>query len=109
VVNNNNAIASSEAVNGICPAPQSDLYQEGLIIGNICLRLLIEDGGANDSDGIANGVIEDPGGIAVVSNATIAKETTPETSSSGSFSIVVLLFGMLILFRRLGHDGTSPY
>jgi len=100
VINNNNAIASSATVNGICPAPQSDLYQQGLIIGNICLRLLIEDGGANDSDGIANGVIEDPGGIAVVSNATIAKETTPETSSSGSFSIFTLLFGLLILFRR---------
>lgn len=99
-VNNNNAIASSVAVNGVCPAPQSELYQSGLIVGNVCLRLLIEDGGVNDSDGIANGVIDDPGGIAVVSNTTIAKETPPEKSSSGSFSYVFLIGFALIGFIR---------
>lgn len=97
----NNAIATSITVNGVCPPPQSELYEDGLIIGHVCLRLLIEDGGANDNDGIANGVIDDPGGIAVVSNATIATETTPESSSSGSASFYVLLALTLLLMRRV--------
>ena len=100
VVNNNNAIATSAAVNGVCPAPQSELYQSGLAVGQVCLRLLIEDGGINDSDGIANGVVEDPGGIAVESNETIAKETPPEKSSSGNFSYFLLLSLSLILLYR---------
>jgi len=100
VVNNNNAIATSAAVNGVCPPPQSDLYQNGLAVGNVCLRLLIEDGGINDSDGIANGVVEDPGGIAVESNETIAKETPPEKSSSGNFSYLLLIGLLLILLYR---------
>ena len=100
VVDANNAIASSVAVNGVCPPPQSNLYQDGLIVGNVCLRLFIEDGGANDSDGIANGVVDDPGGIAVISNATISKETAPEKSSSGSFSYLFLFgFALIIFFR----------
>jgi hypothetical protein len=101
VIDANNAIASSVAVNGVCPPPQSELYQEGLIIDNVCLRLFIEDGGANDSDGIANGVIDDPGGIAVVANAAIAKVTAPEKSSSGSFSYLLLFSLALILCFRM--------
>jgi hypothetical protein len=95
VIDANNAIASSVTVNGVCPPPHSDFYKEGLIVGNVCLRLLIEEGGVNDSDGIANGVIDDPGGIAVVSNDIIAKETAPEQSSSGGFSYL-LLFGLAL-------------
>jgi len=100
VTNSNNGLASSVAVNGVCPAPQSQLYQEGLIIDNVCLRLFIEDGGPNDNDGIANGVIDDPGGIAIVSNETIAKETTPETSSSGSFSYIFLIILVVVSSRK---------
>ena len=84
----------------MCPAPESELYEEGLTVGDVCLQLYIEDGGANDSDGIANGVIEDPGGIAVVPNSTIAEETNPEKSSSGSFSILFLFaLALIIAFR----------
>jgi len=62
---------------------------------------LIEDGGVNDSDGIANGVIDDPGGIAVVSNTAIAKKTAPEKSSSGSFSTFFLFALALIIGCRV--------
>jgi len=99
VVNSNNSIFSSATVNGVCPPAQSELYTSGLTIGDVCLQLYIEDGGANDSDGIANGFIDDPGGIAVVSNETIATVTDPETSSSGSMSILILL-GMLLWSQR---------
>jgi len=101
VVNSTNAIASSQTVNGVCPPPQSELYQAGLIVDNVCLRLLIEDGGVNDSDGLANGVIDDPGVIGVVSNTTIAKETTPEKSSSGSFSYLFLIGLAIVLCFRM--------
>ena len=100
VIDSNNALASSESINGVCPAPHSELYQEGLLLGHTCLRLLIEDGGANDSDGIANGVVDDPGGIAVVSNETIAKETVPEKSSSGSFAYLLLILFFVRVFKR---------
>jgi len=101
VVNANNAIASSASVNGVCPPPQSNLYQEGLVEGYVCLRLFIEDGGANDSDGIANGVIDDPGGIGIVPNSTIAEVTAPEASSSGSFSSFLLFtLTFVFVFRR---------
>ena len=96
VIDSNNALATSASINGVCPAPHSELYQAGLINGHTCLKLLIEDGGANDSDGLANGVVDDPGGIATASNETIAKETTPEKSSSGSFSYLLLI----LLFSR---------
>ena len=95
-----NAIASSAAVNGVCPAPHSDLYQAGLNVGDLCLKLLIEDGGVNDADGIANGVVDDPGGIAVVDNDTISLDVTPEQSSSGSFSYLALFALMLLTLCR---------
>ena len=97
----NNTVSSSADVNGVCPALESNMYEDGLTVGYMCLQLYIEDGGANDSDGIANGVIDDPGGIAVVSNTTIAKETAPETSSSGSFSYIILMGFALIIFLRV--------
>ncbi|PKI17504.1 thrombospondin type 3 repeat-containing protein [Colwellia sp. 12G3] len=101
VEDSNNAIATSAAVNGVCPPPHSELYQVGLNVGDICLKLFIEDGGANDSDGIANGVIDDPGGIAVVDNDTISLDVTPEKSSSGSLSLFALLVLFLMLIARL--------
>jgi len=99
VVDSKNAIASSPAINGVCPPYHSDHYQDGLNTSDVCLRLMIEDGGANDADGIANGTIDDPGGIAVIANEDVAKETDPEKSSSGSMFYLTLLL-LLILSRR---------
>ena len=107
VLDSNNIIASSMPINGVCPAPESELYEEGLTIGDMCLQLYIEDGGANDSDGIANGVIDDPGGIAVVSNDIIAKDTVPEKSSSGSFTYYLLIALFLIFYFRVYTSGIT--
>jgi len=96
----NNGLATSGDVNGVCPAPHSELYQAGLNVGDNCLKLLIEDGGVNDADGIANGVIDDPGGIAVVDNETISLDVTPEQESSGSVSYLILGLLMLMLLHR---------
>ena len=65
VTNDNNAISSAlKDSDGNCPSPLSDAYEEGLVIGNNCIQLVIEDGGANDADGLANGVVKDPGVLA---------------------------------------------
>jgi hypothetical protein len=61
----NNSIASAPGILGVCPAPGDESYRQGLTEGDFCVQLTIEDGGSNDTDGIANGVIKDPGGVAV--------------------------------------------
>ncbi len=65
VENNNNQLYSAVGVEGVCPSPGDIAYTNGLTAGHWCLMLLIEDGGENDGDDIANGVIIDPGSIAV--------------------------------------------
>ncbi|UJF21568.1 Ig-like domain-containing protein [Shewanella sp. OMA3-2] len=68
VINDKNSIASSIGEPGLCPPPGSSLWQAGLNEGHWCVQLTIQDGGANDDDGIVNGTIVDPGGVAVVLN-----------------------------------------
>jgi len=59
------AIATSGLVNGICPEPNAtNRWVDGLFEGDSCIRLTIQDGGANDADGAANGVVSDPSGAA---------------------------------------------
>ena len=66
VVNEKNQLFSTTGEPGFCPPPGDSIWQEGLTAGHWCVQLQIEDGGANDADGIANGTIVDPGGVAVV-------------------------------------------
>ncbi|HVJ30742.1 MAG TPA: choice-of-anchor U domain-containing protein, partial [Gammaproteobacteria bacterium] len=71
VVDDANAIASAPGAAGACPAPGSAAYAAGLREGDGCLALTIEDSGPNDADGSANGVIRDPGGLAVPVGVTL--------------------------------------
>jgi len=89
----NNSIASAPlSVDGNCPAPESTAYTLGLTAGDNCMLLRIEDGGANDADGQANGVIEDPGVIVteVPNQAPVAVADTAETLNTQSVIIDVL-------------------
>jgi len=61
-----NAISSTTAASGTCPEPGSTSYMAGLVVGANCLQLLIEDGGPNDTDGMADGTVTDPSGIATL-------------------------------------------
>ncbi|QSX31024.1 thrombospondin type 3 repeat-containing protein [Shewanella cyperi] len=62
-----NSISSAPLLDGKCPAVGAASYEPGLVAGYHCVQLLLQDGGPNDADGTANGVIEDPGVISVLS------------------------------------------
>src|SRR5690606_23283195 len=96
---------------GHCPPPDSDLYRDGLNAGDWCVRLTLEDGGPNDGDGDANGVILDPGGVGRQDAVTPVAPPppsptptpTPEWRSRGGRGStdgwLLLLFVVLMLTR----------
>ncbi|MCY4127701.1 MAG: HYR domain-containing protein [Gammaproteobacteria bacterium] len=59
----NNTVASSQGTATSCPEVGAESYSSGLNEGSFCIQLMIEDGGANDADGEANGVIDFLGGV----------------------------------------------
>ena len=60
-----NEIATAPRIDGNCPALGSNAYVPGLTEGNVCLQLLIEDGGENDVDNVIDGKVTHLSGIAV--------------------------------------------
>lgn len=73
-----NQIASAPLnSSGFCPAPGDVAYRSGLNTGDRCLELRMNDGGPNDTDLHANGVVTDPGSVSVSGTAT------PPPSSGG--------------------------
>ncbi|WP_376695099.1 cadherin domain-containing protein [Wenzhouxiangella sp. EGI_FJ10305] len=58
------AVASAPGAPGYCPPTDDPAYTAGLTPGDWCVRLTIADGGPNDSDGVANARVVDPGGVA---------------------------------------------
>ena len=106
---------------GVCPIPRSNRYKEGLNIGDDCIELLIEDGGANDQDGEINGEVLDPNAIVEKEekqagtngggsnggdsgNGSSASTSSSSSSSGGGGGAMdygfVLLALLLMLFRR---------
>ncbi len=82
--NNGNTIKSAISdAQGDCPAADSIDWQNGLILGNECVKLTIVDGGVNDADGGANGVIVDPAVIVEVNSAP-----TDVSASASTIDIV---------------------
>jgi|GEM_PF-1766611 len=66
VVDDNNLVESAGLDdNGNCPRLGATAYTLGLTAGDQCVRLTVQDGGPNDADAIANGIVVDPSGIAV--------------------------------------------
>jgi len=59
-----NSIASAPGTLGVCPSPGDVSYVSGLSEGHYCVQLTIEDGGPNDADDLANGLIKYLGGVA---------------------------------------------
>ncbi|PXA72484.1 InlB B-repeat-containing protein [Vibrio sp. 11986-1-5] len=97
-----NQLHSAPRINGICPWSGSPRWQSGLITGHGCIRLIIEDGGPNDIDGRADGVIRDPGTLAL-GLAEQDKTTQPiQVVSSGGVMSIMYLLAIVVLgiYRR---------
>ena len=99
VENATNGLSSTMAVEGVCPELGSDAYTLGLTAGDNCLALLVEDGGPNDADGVANGTLVDSGGIAIKyigtpsdsSEITLSSaQLTADGSASATVTMTVL-------------------
>jgi VCBS repeat-containing protein len=70
VSDTSDSVASAFTVNGVCPGPNSTSWVTGLNPFAQCIRLTVQDGGPNDADGVANGVIDNLGGAAVAALQT---------------------------------------
>jgi len=94
-----NSIASAAGEFGICPAPGSVDYRPGLIAGDYCVQLTLQDGGPNDADGQANRVVRDPGGAAMVAVAAAVSADSltvaDKTVTSGQSDVVMLRFQLM--------------
>jgi hypothetical protein len=105
IENANNSLFSASAINGACPEPGSQLYDSGIKPGDTCIQLFIEDGGPNDFDGVADGIVTDPSGIAVYTNMG----STPSAEySSLEINRKELTVGekAIITIKAMGEDGS---
>lgn len=70
---------------GSCPPPGDASYNPGLLAGNFCVQLTIEDaatGGLNDDDNVL-GQVTDPGGIGVGATAPVVLPGQNLSSGAG--------------------------
>lgn len=90
-----NRVGSAPGELGACPEPGSDLYQAGLNYLDNCLQLTIEDGGPNDIDATANGIIKDPGSVGL----QLTDAVIPSVRGGGQVHpwLLVWLFGLVSL------------
>lgn len=87
----NNALHSAAGNPGYCPPPGSADWIPGLTAGHNCVQLTIEDGGANDDDGLVNSAVVDPGGVSVYFNtAPVAVNDSASTDDRTAITINVL-------------------
>ncbi|WP_010605258.1 Ig-like domain-containing protein [Pseudoalteromonas maricaloris] len=93
VIGEGNELLSTQGEPGFCPPPGSNEWTAGLSDGDWCVQLRIVDGGPNDDDGIANGSIVDPGGVAVpiTDNAQPIANADSVTIASGQTIVIDVL------------------
>jgi hypothetical protein len=90
-------VMSAAGTPGNCPSIVGTEWVGGLIEGYNCMKLSITDGGLNDADGGADGIIKDPGSIS--SNPDI-DPTLLQLGGSSSWPLLVALAAWLGLARR---------
>lgn len=92
VIDERNRIATAPGGGeGACPQPGDPSYVDGLHVGDRCIELWLEDGGPNDADLQADGVIRDPGGLAVPVGVALEVLPVPDRAVSSGAANVVLL------------------
>lgn len=86
-----------------CPPATSTDYV-GLTTGHRCLLLTITDGGPNDADGLADGSIADPGGLAEITRvvSTDGCSMTGNTSQASDHAEWLLVAGFMGLLGWFG-------
>ncbi|MBE4606384.1 hypothetical protein BOO28_01460 [Vibrio navarrensis] len=88
-----NSIASTLGEAGYCPPPGDSVWTPGLTEGHWCVQLTVQDGGPNDDDGMANGSVVDPGGVAARASSNALPQASDDTAvvtRNGSVVIDVL-------------------
>ncbi|MBC8211913.1 MAG: tandem-95 repeat protein [Gammaproteobacteria bacterium] len=100
VLDAENTISSAAGESGVCPEPGSEQYRSGMNYLHNCLQLQITDGGPNDQDGEVNGVVRDPGTLAI----KLSDPETPVVQEGGAmlpgFLISLWLLGLFRLRQR---------
>ena len=96
VVDSENTVRSAIGAEGICPPPGAEQFTDGLIEGAWCVEVNIQDGGPNDDDGVANGAVLDPSGVAIPVNSNKAPLLQSDT--------VTLTFNTSVTIDVLEND-----
>ncbi|MEY8252107.1 MAG: tandem-95 repeat protein, partial [Colwellia sp.] len=98
-------IRSAEGERGFCPPPgNSSEWLPGLTAGDWCIQITLRDGGPNDDDGLENGVIVDPVGVAVaVSNNNFPEAVDDSVNITKDSSLVIIN----VLDNDLDADGDT--
>ncbi|VAW70573.1 Alkaline phosphatase [hydrothermal vent metagenome] len=99
VQDNNNSLASAAGAEGFCPPSGDTAYQPGLNTGHWCVQVTIEDGGPNDTDGLADNRVTDPGGVGTLSGASPPGSVALK-SSGGTLSPWFVFILLVLLFLR---------
>jgi len=101
-----NKLSSAKTTDGTCPPAGSSLYRSGLNVGDLCLQLTIQDGGANDADGVRNFVVKDPGGLALEPEPQQEEVVDPAATADGRIGSVSLwaVFCMALLAGWLSRS-----
>ncbi|NOY74124.1 MAG: hypothetical protein GXP14_17450 [Gammaproteobacteria bacterium] len=100
-----NSLASAAGAPGVCPPPGDNSYVPGLTAGHFCIQLMIQDGGPNDTDAIANHVIADPGTLSLSTLNTVQesnekKSNLNSNSGGGLMNSWLLLLLFIFLFKN---------
>ncbi|MDD1793448.1 Ig-like domain-containing protein [Enterovibrio sp. ZSDZ42] len=90
VMDSMNSVSSALGEMGYCPPPGDSQWAEGLTEGDWCVQITIEDGGPNDEDGIANGSIIDPSGVAVSGTGNAMPVANDDSETLGKNSEVTI-------------------
>ena len=81
-INAKNFVSSTIGERGFCPPPGAAAWSKGLQEGAWCVQVTIEDGGPNDADGLVNGSIVDPSGVAVPQSSNRLPVAVADTAST---------------------------
>ena len=99
-----NRVWSTKGEPGFCPPPGGDIWQPGLNEGDWCVQIQIVDGGPNDADGIANGTIVDPGGVAVMG---VGQNELPVATDDEAELLIDTSIEISVLDNDIDADGDT--